>query len=124
MKAGTAQKLALNMLSTVTMVRLGRVFSNLMVFVQLNNEKLRKRGLDILVETTGASPAAAARALEESRWRLPVALVMLAKKLSRAQAVKLLAREPSIPKVFRAMGVGVRNQEQIKRGKSKGKKQK
>src|SRR5437870_6126976 len=67
MKAGTAQKLALNMLSTATMVRLGRVFSNLMIFVQLNNEKLRQRGLDIIVETTGASPAAAERALEESR---------------------------------------------------------
>jgi len=124
MKAGTAQKLALNMLSTTVMVRLGRVFSNLMINVQLTNQKLRKRGQDILVKTTGASPAAAARALEESRWRLPVALLMLTKKLSREQAVKLLAREPSIPKVFRAMGVGVRNQEQIKREKSKGKKQK
>src|SRR5207249_4073494 len=66
MKAGTAQKLVLNMLSTAAMVRLGRVFSNLMINVQLNNDKLRKRARDILVKTTGASPAAAARALERS----------------------------------------------------------
>jgi len=105
MKAGTAQKLALNMLSTVTMVRLGRVFSNLMIFMQLNNEKLRKRGLDILVETIGASPAAAARALEESRWRLPVALLMLAKGISRQEAAKLLQSGASVVAVLRAAGI-------------------
>jgi N-acetylmuramic acid 6-phosphate etherase len=105
MKAGTAQKLVLNMLSTVTMVRLGRVFSNLMIFVQLNNEKLRKRGLDILVETTGASPAAAARALEESRWRMPVALLMLAKGISRQEAAKLLQSGASVVAVLRESGI-------------------
>jgi N-acetylmuramic acid 6-phosphate etherase len=101
MKAGTAQKLVLNMLSTATMVRLGRVFSNLMINVQLTNEKLRQRGQDILVKTTGASPAAAARALEESGGRLPVALLMLAKKVSKREAANLLQSEPNVAAVLR-----------------------
>lgn len=104
MKAGTAQKLVLNMLSTVTMVRLGRVFSNLMIFVQLNNEKLRQRGIDILTKTTGASTKDAARALAQSGGRLPVALLMLMKKVSRHEAHRLLRTEPNIPKVFRELG--------------------
>ncbi|HEV2493843.1 MAG TPA: N-acetylmuramic acid 6-phosphate etherase [Terriglobia bacterium] len=103
MKAGTAQKLVLNMLSTATMVRLGRVFSNLMINMQLNNEKLVARGKDILVQVTGASPETAARALAESGRHLPVALLMLLRGLSMTEAVDLLDREPSIPKVFRRM---------------------
>ena len=105
MKAGTAQKLVLNMLSTAAMVRLGRVFSNLMINVQLNNDKLRKRARDILVKTTGASPDAAARALEESGRRLPVALLMLAKKVSRQQAAKVLRSAPSIAEALREAGI-------------------
>ena len=57
MKAGTAQKLVLNMLSTATMVRLGRVLSNSMINVQLTNQKLWKRAEGILMEFTGASQA-------------------------------------------------------------------
>ncbi len=90
MKAGTAQKLVLNMLSTATMVRLGRVFSNLMIGVQLTNSKLRKRALGILMESTGATAVRARNALEHSGNSLPVALLMLAKKISRSQAVGLL----------------------------------
>ena len=104
MKAGTAQKLVLNMLSTATMVRLGRVFSNLMIFVELNNQKLRKRGEEILVEVTGSTPDAAARALEKSGGRLPVALLMLIKGVSRREALQLLRSEKSIPAIFREMG--------------------
>jgi N-acetylmuramic acid 6-phosphate etherase len=104
MKAGTAQKLVLNMLSTVTMVRLGRVFSNLMIFMKLNNEKLQQRGTDVLVKTTGASPDAAARALALSGGRLPVALLMLIKGVSRREARKLLRSEASIPKLLRQLG--------------------
>ena len=62
MKAGTAQKLVLNMLSTATMVRLGRVLSNSMINVQLTNQKLWKRAEGILMQVTGASQAAAAKA--------------------------------------------------------------
>ncbi len=104
MKAGTAQKLVLNMLSTATMVRLGRVFSNLMIFVELNNEKLRQRGIDILVKTTGATPNDASRALAKSGGRLPVALLMLMKRVSRQEALRLLRTEPNISRVFRELG--------------------
>jgi N-acetylmuramic acid 6-phosphate etherase len=90
MKAGTAQKLVLNMLSTATMVRLGRVFSNLMIGVQLTNSKLRKRALGILIESTGASAARARKALDHARDSLPVALLILARGVERSEAVVLL----------------------------------
>src|SRR5208283_1182845 len=67
MKAGTAQKLVLNMISTATMVRLGRVLSNRMINVQLTNHKLWKRAEGIVMKFTGASEAAAAKALKDSR---------------------------------------------------------
>ncbi len=80
MKAGTAQKLVLNMLSTASMIRLGHVYSGWMVDVALTNEKLRRRGLRILQEATGAREADAARALKQASNRLRVALVMLKMK--------------------------------------------
>lgn len=96
MKAGTAQKLVLNMLSTATMVRLGRVFSNWMVNVRLTNDKLRRRGRDILVKATGANARRAAAALRESGGNLPVAMLMLLKKTSRAEAERTLrGRSPA-----------------------------
>ncbi len=85
MKAGTAQKLILNMLSTAAMIRLGRVYNNWMVDLSMSNEKLRRRGLRILEEATGASPADAKRALARSR-NLRVALLMLETGESAAEA--------------------------------------
>jgi N-acetylmuramic acid 6-phosphate etherase len=90
MKAGTAQKLVLNMLSSATMVRLGRVFSNLMIGVQLTNAKLRQRAVGILTDITGASAARARKALEDAGSSLPVALLMLAKGMPRPDAVAML----------------------------------
>ena len=55
MKAGTAQKMVLNMLSTAAMVRIGRVYENWMVHVALTNHKLRRRGARILEEAAGVS---------------------------------------------------------------------
>lgn len=101
MKAGTAQKLVLNMISTATMVRLGRVFSNLMIQVQLRNAKLVKRAESILVESTGAAPARARKALEESGRSLPVAMLMLAKGVDRERAAALLRRGTSTSEVLR-----------------------
>jgi N-acetylmuramic acid 6-phosphate etherase len=77
LKAGTSQKLVLNMLSTAAMVRLGHVYDNLMIDVALTNEKLRKRGLRILAEASGADPSAAKHALRQSGHNLRAALVML-----------------------------------------------
>lgn len=102
MKAGTAQKLVLNMLSTATMVRLGRVLSNRMINLQLNNEKLWKRAVAILMKTAGVSATAADRALEASGRRLPVALLMLWKKMRRQEAERLLERGNNIAAVLRA----------------------
>ena len=77
MKAGTAQKMVLNMLSTTAMVRLGRVYENWMIHVAFTNQKLRRRGARILTEATGVSASAAEHALRQTGHDLPVALVML-----------------------------------------------
>jgi N-acetylmuramic acid 6-phosphate etherase len=92
MKAGTAHKMVLNMISTAAMTRLGYVYGNLMVNVEPKNSKLRDRAIRILEQATGADSAAARRALKASRNRTPVALVMLATGLPRAQAVVALKK--------------------------------
>ncbi len=101
MKAGTAQKLILNMISTASMVRWGRVLSNLMVNVQLTNSKLRQRAVGILVQATGVRSATAARALKQSGDSLPMAMLMLKKKISSNQAQDLLNHGSSIAAVLR-----------------------
>ena len=90
MKAGTAQKMILNMLSTAAMTRLGYVYGNLMVHVELKNQKLIERGIRILERATGARRDAAKRVLSEARNRVPVALVMLETGVTRAVASKAL----------------------------------
>jgi N-acetylmuramic acid 6-phosphate etherase len=102
MKAGTAQKLVLNMLSTATMVRLGRVFSNWMINVQLTSQKLRERGQQILIRAAGATPTRAARTLKAAGGSLPVALLMLQRGIKRDQAQQLLTRGKSIASVLRS----------------------
>ena len=101
MKAGTAQKLVLNMLSTATMVRLGRVLSNRMVHVQLSNQKLRKRAERILMNLAGASKAEAEKALKDSGRSLPAALLMVMKKISKSAAVAQLQEGASVAEVLR-----------------------
>jgi N-acetylmuramic acid 6-phosphate etherase len=101
MKAGTAQKLVLNMLSTASMVRWGRVLSNWMVNVQLTNRKLRQRAREILIRATGSSPRAAARALKESGGQLPVALLMLAASMDQEEASRLLRHTANPAHVLR-----------------------
>ncbi len=75
MKAGTAQKMVLNMLSTGAMTRLGYVYGNLMVNVHLKNEKLVERGITILQKATGVSQAKAEKMLRTA-GSVPVAIVM------------------------------------------------
>ena len=101
MKAGTAQKLVLNMLSTAAMVRLGRVLSNRMINVQLTNQKLWKRAEGILMKFTGASMAEAGKALRNSRRNLPVAILMVLKKIPRSEAARQLQKGPSVAAVLR-----------------------
>jgi N-acetylmuramic acid 6-phosphate etherase len=92
MKAGTAHKMVLNLISTGAMARLGYLYGNLMVNVLPKNEKLRQRGVGILASATGATRESARAALEASGNRTPVALVMLAAKVSRSQAVAALKK--------------------------------
>ena len=90
LKAGTAQKMVLNMLSTATMVRLGYVSGNRMSNMQAKNIKLRERALRILMKETGLGSVAAEQALEASGTNLSVALVMVKGTSSREQAVAAL----------------------------------
>ena len=76
MKAGTAQKLVLNMISTATMIRLGYVTGNRMTNVQTRNLKLQARAIRILMAESGLDEAAATKALAGAGGKLPVALVM------------------------------------------------
>ncbi|HEX6971696.1 MAG TPA: N-acetylmuramic acid 6-phosphate etherase [Limnochordia bacterium] len=92
MKAGTAQKLVLNMISTTVMIRLGKVYSNLMVDIDPKNEKLIDRAQRIVRLATGCSREEARAALSATGWRPKVAIVMLLTKRSAAEAEKLLAR--------------------------------
>ncbi|HEY1865458.1 MAG TPA: N-acetylmuramic acid 6-phosphate etherase [Candidatus Acidoferrales bacterium] len=90
MKAGTAQKMILNLLSTTAMVRLGHVYHHWMVDVALTNRKLRQRGVRILQEAAGATAALATSALRQADSNLRVALVMLKTKATAAEAARRL----------------------------------
>jgi N-acetylmuramic acid 6-phosphate etherase len=92
LKAGSAQKMVLNMLSTATMVRLGHAYENLMIDLTRSNRKLRDRAQRILAEATGNNVSTAEHALRQSEHNLRVALVMLKRKVSAAGARKLLQR--------------------------------
>jgi len=76
MKAGTAQKMVLNMLSTASMIRLGKVYRNLMVDVQPTNRKLRERACRILQTAVGLPPDEAQRLLEATSYQVKTAVVM------------------------------------------------
>jgi N-acetylmuramic acid 6-phosphate etherase len=92
MKAGTAHKMVLNMISTGAMARLGYVYGNLMVNVWTKNEKLTDRAVRILERATGAGEESATRALRASGNRTPVAVVMLAASVTRSRAVAALKK--------------------------------
>ena len=90
MKAGTAQKMILNTLSTGAMTRLGYVYGNLMVNLRLKNEKLAERGIGILEKAAGVSRAEARRLLKAAHHNVPVALVMAKSEVRRARAIDAL----------------------------------
>lgn len=92
MKAGTAQKMILNMLSTGTMIRLGLVYGNLMSNLKATNEKLRRRARAILAEETGISDDAAAEVFAASGDDLKLALLMVRANLSREAAEETLQK--------------------------------
>lgn len=92
MKAGTAQKMVLNLLSTCTMVKLGKVYENLMVDLRPTNEKLRERAVSI-ISIIGEVPRQLAEgALVASHDRCKTAILMIKRKLGRVQAEELITR--------------------------------
>lgn len=76
LKSGTAQKLVLNMLTTASMIRMGKTYQNLMVDLSVSNEKLAARAVRILMEASGCSPDDAERYLAESRNNVKLAILM------------------------------------------------
>jgi N-acetylmuramic acid 6-phosphate etherase len=90
MKAGTAQKMILNMLSTGAMTRLGYVYGNLMVNLHRKNQKLNERAITIVQRAAGVTQKAAHRALRNADNSVPTAIVMLQAKVSRRDAEKAL----------------------------------
>jgi N-acetylmuramic acid 6-phosphate etherase len=92
LKSGTAQKLVLNMLSTMTMTRLGYVTGNLMTNVTTRNAKLRQRALGIFMADCGLEEAMAKSILDGADWDLPVAMVMVKANATREQAEDALKK--------------------------------
>lgn len=90
MKSGTAQKLVLNMITTASMIKLGYVYSNLMIHVQMKNEKLQERGRRIIMSATGADDSTANRVLKQAQGDIKIAIVMLKRKVTRKEAWRRL----------------------------------
>jgi N-acetylmuramic acid 6-phosphate etherase len=91
MKAGTSQKLILNMISTAVMIRLGMTYSNWMINVSITNQKLHERGRTILQEILGVKPNQADHLIEASGLNLKVAVLMGVMGCSREEAERQLA---------------------------------
>jgi N-acetylmuramic acid 6-phosphate etherase len=96
LKSGTAQKLVLNMISTIAMVSLGRTYGNLMVDVQASNEKLRDRARRVVETATGVSPDRAAEAIEAAHGSAKHAILMIERGVSVDEASSVLATTPNL----------------------------
>lgn len=92
MKAGTAQKMVLNMLTTGAMIRTGKVYGNLMVDVEATNAKLVQRQIDIVMQATECSRDEAVKALSECERHCKTAILMILAQLSAAEASTVLAQ--------------------------------
>jgi len=92
MKAGTAQKMVLNMITTGAMTRLGYVYENLMVNVHMQNSKLVERGIRILMSACKIDRPTAVETIKSAGRSVPVALVMLKAKVDKPEAVRRLAK--------------------------------
>jgi len=92
MKAGTAQKMILNMITTGAMTRLGYVYENLMVNVHMQNSKLVERGIRVLMAACNIDRQTAVNTIKSAGRSIPVALVMLKAKVDKTEAVRRLAK--------------------------------
>ena len=92
LKSGTAQKLVLNMLTTVSMILMGKCYQNLMVDVQASNEKLKARAIRIVMQATDCDKALAEETLKQADQNAKLAIMMILSGLDRAQAEALLEK--------------------------------
>jgi N-acetylmuramic acid 6-phosphate etherase len=92
LKAGTATKMVLNMLTTISMIKIGKTYGNLMVDVRTGSEKLKDRARRILGIVTGLSYEDADALLKRSKWNVKAAIVMQKANLTLPQAIKRLKR--------------------------------
>lgn len=103
MKSGTAQKMVLNMISTGAMIKLGKVYGNLMVDVKCSNEKLYRRAVNMVCEATGEDETAAKQVLEACGYSCKTAIVMLLLDMGADEASALL--KASDGRIARAVGL-------------------
>lgn len=96
MKSGTAQKMVLNMLSTASMVKIGKTYENLMIDVKPTNEKLKNRAIQIVVDLTGKKKVAALEALKMCNWSVKTAVYALSKNVSPDVAQQILNKNGGI----------------------------
>ena len=106
MKAGTATKLVLNMISTAAMVRLGKVYGNMMVDLVATSQKLRERSKRLIMMVTGVDYATAALCLAEAGGRVKTALVMQLLGLDRLEAEERLRHASGFVRAALAPGDG------------------
>ena len=109
MKAGTAQKMIANMLSTGAMIRLGKVYGNLMVDVKSSNQKLEERARRIVMTATGCNRQEAIEALRESQGRAKTAIVMVLLHIPASEAEdRLTAAQGYVAAVLKEAAHGLR----------------
>jgi N-acetylmuramic acid 6-phosphate etherase len=92
MKSGTAQKLVLNMITTTAMIRLGKVYENMMIDLQMTNQKLRERAKRVVMTITGVGYEEAAEYLEKADGHVKTALVMIKAGVGKDEAKRRLQR--------------------------------
>lgn len=115
LKSGTAQKLVLNMLSTATMIKMGKVYSNLMVDVCASNQKLVARAVSIVRSAAGVDEAAARSALQEAGFSCKTAIVMLLCGVGAEQARAMLdGMGGHVSDAIRSLPDGARADEQAR----------
>lgn len=96
MKSGTAQKMVLNMLTTSSMVKLGKTYENYMIDVKATNEKLKKRAVSIVCELSDTDKKTALKTLESCNWSVKTAILMIKKNISSNEANDILNKNEGI----------------------------
>ena len=91
LKAGTAQKMVLNMLTTASMIKIGKTYENFMIDLQATNEKLKDRAIRIVSQIAGVSFAVAYEKLINCEWKIKTAIVCLKLNISKEEAERKLA---------------------------------